>query len=56
MSYNFEDQEQEFTQQLEDMDNVSELLKNCFPDIEIKKVWAQMNDKGIEFNEIKNNI
>jgi len=52
LDYGFENEDEEFAQQLEDMNNVSQLLENCFSDVEIIRVWAQMNENGIEFTEL----
>ncbi|MDD4662087.1 MAG: hypothetical protein PHG24_02285 [Candidatus Pacebacteria bacterium] len=51
-SYNFIDEEEEFAKQLEDMGIAEEIIKNSFDDIEVQKVWIQMNDhegRNVEF-------
>lgn len=48
----FEDEEEEFALQLEDMDEVVKLLENTFSDIEVIKVWAEFDEKGIIYTEL----
>jgi carbonic anhydrase len=48
----FEDEEEEFAFQLEDMDVIVKLLENTFSDIEVIKVWAQFTENGITHTEI----
>lgn len=53
--YDFVDSEAEFAQQLDDMNTAEEIIKNCFDEIEVKKVWAQMKDPHgheVEFTEL----
>jgi carbonic anhydrase len=54
-NYDFPDTEAEFAQQLEDMNTAEEIIKNCFEDIEVKKIWVQMKDphgEEVEFVEL----
>ena len=50
-SYCFTSEEEEKNTQIEDMNNVEKLIKENFPEMEVKKVWAQMKDK--EGNEVE---
>lgn len=43
--------EEEKNVQLEDMKKVEALIKESFPEMEVKKVWAEMKDK--EGNEVE---
>jgi len=54
-TYSFPDAEAEFAQQLEDMNAAEEIIKNCFENIEVKKIWAEMKDPHgdeVEFAEL----
>ncbi len=44
-SYCFSSPEDEKKTQLEDMNKVESLIKENFPKIEVKKIWAEMEDK-----------
>jgi carbonic anhydrase len=49
----FASDEDEKKTQLEDMDKVEKIIKEKFPEVEIKKVWARMKDsegKEVEFS------
>lgn len=50
-SYNFPDKEAEFAQHLEDMNSAEEIIKNCFEDIEVKKIWVE-TDPHIQIIEL----
>jgi carbonic anhydrase len=43
-AYNFENEEEEKKTQIADMDKSEEIIKKNFPDMSVKKVWAQMLD------------
>ncbi|MFA5087280.1 MAG: carbonic anhydrase [Candidatus Paceibacterota bacterium] len=50
--YCFESPEKERETQVNDMKKSEEIIKKNFPDITVKKVWAQMNDpegKSVDF-------
>ncbi len=55
-SYNFKDAEEEKLTQITDMKKSEEIIKKHFPDMSVKKVWAQMNDpegKAVDFQIIE---
>lgn len=53
-TYSFLDEEAEFAQHLEDMTEAEEILKNCFENIEVKKIWAEIDpgENEVEFIEL----
>ncbi|MDD3292575.1 MAG: hypothetical protein PHT67_00565 [Candidatus Pacebacteria bacterium] len=50
----FASEEEEKNIQTEDMNTVEKLIKENFPEMEVKKVWAQMKDK--KGNEVEFSI
>jgi len=55
VDYDFIDGEAEIAQQLEDMYAAEEIIKNCFEEIDVKKIWAQIKDphkEEVEFSEL----
>lgn len=51
-SYCFTSPNEEKNMQIEDMNKVKSLIKENFPEMEVKKIWAQMKDsegKEVEF-------
>jgi carbonic anhydrase len=54
-SYVFQDDEEEKLTQITDMKKSEEIIKKNFPDMTVKKVWAQMQDsygKAVDFQTI----
>ena len=54
-SYNFANEEEEKTKQIEDMRSEETIIKERFPDVTVIKVWAQMKDpdgNNVDFQTI----
>jgi carbonic anhydrase len=54
-SYNFSSPAEEKDKQIEDMAKAEEIIKNKFPELSVRKIWANMKDsdgKEVEFNSI----
>jgi carbonic anhydrase len=52
----FTSDEEEKQIQIKDMNNAEKLIKDSFPEMEVKKIWAQMKDdegKNVEFSILK---
>lgn len=54
-AYDFTSPEEEKEKQMDDMAKVEEIIKEKFPQMKVRKIWAQMKDgegKEVEFGEI----